>query len=285
MPTPPTRAREHQHEQEHEPDDSPAAVHHEAEDRRSPGGKVVYAAVLKEAKEELGRSTSALFWSGLAAGLSMGFSLAAQGLLRHHLPEAGWAPLVAKLGYPVGFLIVILGRQQLFTENTLTPMLPLFRHPGAEVLVNVLRLWGAVLVGNLLGALAFALVAAKTPAFDPAVRQEFLTIGREAMAHGFGTTLLRAIFAGWLIALLVWMLPYAGSAHWFAILALTWLIGVAHFGHVVAGAVDVFALAWAGDRSWAQVLGGFIVPVLIGNVIGGVTLVAAVNHAQVTAGE
>jgi formate/nitrite transporter FocA (FNT family) len=88
----------------------------EAEARSSPTGAVVYKAILKEGYDELSRSSSALFWSGLAAGLSMGASLMAEGLLASHLPSgAPWKPLVSKFGYRVGFLVVILGRHQLFT--------------------------------------------------------------------------------------------------------------------------------------------------------------------------
>src|SRR3954468_5645884 len=77
----------------------------EIQERTSPSGKIVYHAILEEGEEELERASSALFWSGLAAGLSMGFSFIAEGLLAHYLPEAHWRPLVAKLGYSVGFLI------------------------------------------------------------------------------------------------------------------------------------------------------------------------------------
>src|SRR5215218_9856191 len=104
-----------------------AAEDRQAEERSAPSGKIVYKAILQEGEEELARTTSALFWSGLAAGLSMAFSMIAEGLLASHLPNAPWRPLVAKFGYSVGFLIVILGRQQLFTENTLTPILPLLQ--------------------------------------------------------------------------------------------------------------------------------------------------------------
>ncbi len=84
----------------------------------------IYETVLREGEEELTRPVASLWWSGLAAGLSIGFSLVAQGLLEAHLPEAGWKPVVTKLGYSAGFLLVILGRQQLFTENTVTAVLP-----------------------------------------------------------------------------------------------------------------------------------------------------------------
>src|SRR3954447_16220533 len=143
--------------------------HEEAEDareRRSPSGRVVYDAVMQEAYEELDRSSSALFWSALAAGLSMGASMIAEGVLRHALPDAPWRPLVAKLGYSFGFLIVILGRQQLFTENTLTPILPLMRRKSWKTFCDVARLWAVILIGNLFGALAFGFVAARTPSFE-----------------------------------------------------------------------------------------------------------------------
>ena len=266
------REREEQHDQDE--------VHH----RSSPSGKVVYGAVMKEADEELGRPSSALFWSGLAAGLSMGFSLMTEGLLRHHLPEANWRPLIAKLGYSVGFIAVILGRQQLFTENTLTPILPLLHRKDANTLANVARLWSIVLVANLLGALAVSFVAARSTAFESGVRAEFTAMGHEAMKYSFWTLVLRGVFAGWLIALLVWMLPYAESAHFFVIVLITWLIGIANFSHIIAGAVDTFALGWAGAKPWTEIVGVYIVPVLFGNILGGVTLVAALNHAQIKSG-
>jgi formate/nitrite transporter FocA (FNT family) len=257
----------------------------EVSNRSSPSGRVLYKAVLKEADEELSRPSSALFWSGLAAGLSMGFSMMAEGLMRHYLPRAQWTPLVSRLGYSVGFIVVILGRQQLFTENTLTPMLPLLKRKDGKTLLNVLRLWGVVLIANMIGALAIGFVAARTEAFESAVRGEFASMGREAMGASFGTLLLRGIFAGWLIALLVWMLPFAESSHFFVIVLMTWLIGTAHFAHIIAGAVEVFALGWAGLKPWSSIFGGYIVPVLIGNIVGGVTLVAAVNHAQIASGK
>jgi len=257
----------------------------EVEERSSPSGKVVYKAILKEGYEELGRPSSALFWSGLAAGLSMGFSLITEGLLHAYLPDTYWRPLVAKLGYSVGFLIVILGRQQLFTENTLTPMLPLLQRKDGGTALNVLRLWSVVLAANLLGALLLALAAARTNAFDPHVRAAFAEIGAKAVEPGFGTILLRGIFAGWLIALMVWLLPFAETARFWVIILITYVVGLGQLSHVIAGSVEVFVLAAAGGATWAGVVGGYVVPTLVGNILGGVTLVAALNHAQVVSGK
>jgi formate/nitrite transporter FocA (FNT family) len=215
----------------------------------------------------------------------MGFSLIAEAALHASLPDVSWRSLVTKLGYSVGFLIVILGRQQLFTENTLTPVLPFLERTTPVSLRNVLRLWVTVLLGNLVGAWALAMVVARTDLLSAEVRGAVSAIGRQAIEPGFGLILLRAIFAGWLIALLVWLQPAAESARIWVIVIITWVIGVGHFSHVIAGSTDVFALAAAGELSWSQALGGFVVPALIGNIIGGVGLVACLNHAQVKAGE
>src|SRR4051794_25604263 len=81
----------------------------QAREAESLDAKTTYEVIRREGTKELERATGALFWSGLAAGLSMGFSFLAEGYLRAHLPDASWRPLVAKLGYSAGFLIVILG--------------------------------------------------------------------------------------------------------------------------------------------------------------------------------
>ncbi len=253
----------------------------EAEERSSPSAHIVYEAIRQEGRHELERKVSSLAWSGLAAGMSMGFSFLVQALLRQHLPDAAWAPLITKLGYAVGFLIVILGRQQLFTENTLTVILPLLLHKTKNDLFKVVRLWTVVLAANLVGAFAFAWVAAGTGAFGPEVHTTLDAIATEGTAQAFGLNLLRGIFAGWLIALMVWLLPAAESARVWVIIILTYVIGLGHFPHIIAGAVEAFYVGINGTRSWAQLLGSYALPTLIGNTIGGVTLVAVLAHAQI----
>lgn len=256
-----------------------------ADEEKSLDAEITHEVIRREGRDQLERATSALAWSALAAGLAMGFSMVAEGLLHAHLPDAPWRPLVAKLGYAFGFLIVILGSQQLFTENTLTVIVPLMAHRTRRVLANVGRLWTAVLVGNLVGAFLFAWVVGRTELFEPGAHHAFTEIGQKAVSHPFGLVVLKGIFAGWLIALLVWMLPAAGSAGVLVIVGMTWLVGVGEFSHIVAGAVEVFYLVARGELGFGESLGRFIVPALLGNVIGGVTLVSALNHAQVTAGK
>jgi len=255
---------------------------HEAQ---SLDAKTTYEVIRREGLRELERSTGALSWSGLAAGLSMGFSFLVQGMIQSHLPDAPWRPLVATFGYTVGFVIVILGSQQLFTENTLMPIVPLLAHRTMERFRNVLRLWGAVLVTNLLGALLFALVLAKLDVVELEVHRALGEIAHHAMRAGAGVTLLHAVYAGWLIALMVWMLPASKSQEFWIVLFVSYLVGLGGFAHVIAGATEVFYAGFRGLESWNAVLFRYLLPTLVGNVLGGVTIVAALNHAQATSGE
>ncbi len=255
-----------------------------AEERKAISVHVVYHAILAEGESELKRPTSALAFSGLAAGLSMGFSFLTQAFLHASLPPTAWRPLVAKFGYSVGFLIVILGRQQLFTENTLTPVIPFLRHKQASVLWNIVRLWTTVFFANWAGTLVFSWVLARTAVVPESARPAFLEVARAAMGPEFGTTVVRAIFAGWLIALLVWLLPYAETGRVAVILLMTYVIALGSFSHIIAGSVDTFYLVLIGQNTWVEYLRNFMLPTLIGNMLGGIALVAVLNHAQVAAG-
>lgn len=255
----------------------------EALRRTTPGVAVVYEAIRAEAKIELARSNAALFWSGLAAGLSMGFSFLAEALLASDLPDAAWAPLISKFGYSVGFLIVILGRQQLFTENTLTPVLHLLQEKSRAVLGNTLRLWGVVLSANFLGTFAFALALATTTLVEGERVAMLGTIATHALEGGFADTFVKAIGAGWLIALMVWLLPVAANSRVAVIIIITYLVGIAGFPHIIAGASEAFYALLTGAAPLDRVLLEFLIPTLLGNTLGGVALVAAINYAQVHA--
>ena len=160
-------------------------------------------------------------------------------------------------------------------------MLPLLR--DRRKLPNVLRLWGAVLVANLIGAALFACVLGHTALVESDTNAELGAIARDVLAPAWGVKLLRAVYAGWLIALMVWLLPGAESARLAAIVVPTYLIALGHFGHSVAGSVDVLYLVFRGQTPWGA-YSDFFVPTLLGNVLGGVTLVALLNHGQVAAG-
>jgi formate-nitrite transporter family protein len=255
----------------------------EVERRKSISAVVVHETVREVGERELRRSPSALAWSALAAGLSMGFSLVAQGLLHAYLPATSWSPLIDNFGYSVGFLIVLLGRQQLFTENTLTVILPLLAHPDRNTFLRVARLWVVVLAANLLGAFLFAAVVAHTAIFPSEIQHSLASVAQHSLRGGFGLTILRGIFAGWLIALMVWLLPASEGTRFHIIILITYLVALGGFAHIIAGSVDVLYLVNIGAISWLTYWIGFMLPTLIGNILGGVTLVAVLNFAQVAA--
>ncbi len=252
----------------------------EIQERVAPPGEVVHEAIAREGEHELRRTNRALAWSGLAAGLSMGFSFVAEALLRSRLPEAAWTPVVSKLGYSVGFVIVILGRQQLFTKNTLTVILPLLDRSMSTRLRNVARLWTVVLATNLAGALLFAAFLAQTDLFDSGMQATLTRLSTEMAPGSFWPTLLRSVVAGWLIALMIWLLPYAESARVWVIILIAYVVGLGEFPHIIAESVPAAYRVFTGQMGIAVFLGAFFVPVLLGNIVGGVALVAAGAHAE-----
>jgi formate-nitrite transporter family protein len=255
------------------------------EERVAIGAKVVYEAVRLEGEDELERPAVALAWSGLAAGLSLGFSLFAQATLRAILPDSAWRPAIEATGYCVGFLIVILGRQQLFTENTLTVILPLLVHKDIATLTKVVRLWSVVLAANIVGTFLFALALVRFHFLDEAMQRALLDISLAHTGPGFYQVLIRGVFAGWLIALMVWMLPDAATSRVAIIIIITYLIGAARLDHIIAGSADVFYLVVAGKISIGGYFISFFLPTLLGNILGGVSLVAALAHGQVVGGK
>ncbi len=252
----------------------------EAHERARPRTIVIFDAIREEGEDELERSPASLAWSALAAGLSMTLGLVAMGAFSADLPATPWRPLIVSLGYPLGYLIVILGRQQLFTENTLTPLLPILTHPTPQRVVRLGSLWGIVLAFNVLGALIGATFLALSHAMN---------VNAEAPMADFGVTLMQAepvtrfaqaIFAGWVIALMVWLLPLAEAAGPLVIFVLTYVVGIAGFAHIVAGSVEVFYASWTGRVPWTD-YPAFFIPTLLGNVVGGVTFVALIAFATI----
>jgi formate-nitrite transporter family protein len=254
---------------------------HDVEEMSTPRTPVIYEVVRRLGDEEMKRPATSLWWSGIAAGASMSFSLLAQSALEARLPESGWKPLVADLGYTVGFLMVVLGRQQLFTESTITVVLPVLKDFTAKNVFNMVRLWTIVLAANLLGTLFAAVFWRFTPAMPHEFYGAALNISGALTQLGWWETLLRGIGAGFLIASMVWMIPTAESGKFAVIALLTYLISIAGFTHIIAGSMEAYLLGLYGQWAWWQVIVNFMIPTLIGNIVGGTALFAAISYAQV----
>ena len=178
---------------------------------------MIYEVLRREGDEELGRPAISLWWSGLAAGLSISFSLLTEAVLFSHLPDVPWRTLITSLGYSVGFLLVILARQQLFTENTITAVLPIVAAPTFSSLVRLGRLWGIVLAANMTGTLFAALFCTFTPALPPDLLGVMLQLSRHTMESNPDVMFFKAISAGYLIAAMVWLIPSAEGAQFLVI--------------------------------------------------------------------
>lgn len=241
----------------------------------------IFEVIRREGEQELDRPPSALALSGLIAGLALGLSVLSEALFRQHLPDAGWRPLVENLGYSVGFLIVILGRMQLFTENTITAVCPVLDARKLRFLMRLLRLWAIVLAANLVGASLFGLILHATRGYQPETWQAVVELSNHALGFGWMETMLRGIGAGWLIAVLVWTMPNAEKAKFYVIILITYLIALADFSHVVAGTVEAAVVVLAGDVSAVDALTGFVVPSLIGNLLGGTVFFTLLAWAQI----
>ncbi len=253
----------------------------EVDDQSRPNAALIHETIRAEGESELERGAWALALSALAAGLSIGFSLVVQGELYALLPAGTLREVISPCGYTIGFLIVVLGRQQLFTENTLTPVLVMIHNRDLQTLWKLLRLWVIVLIANTVGAVLFATALAHDGAFEPNVLAAFAELGQQCIRADFATTFARGVYAGWLIALMVWLLPAVEGARPITILLITYVVSLAGFSHIIAGSVDMAFLVERGGASWEDFAIRFYLPTLLGNILGGVALVAALNYGQV----
>ena len=253
----------------------------DVEERSGPRTPVIYEVVCRLGEEEMARPVFSLWWSGVAAGMSISFSLLAQAILHTHLPDAPWRPLVADFGYTVGFIMVIMSRQQLFTENTITAVLPVIATFSFDNLTKMARLWAVVLLANFAGTLFAALFSTFAPVISSELLQGMLEISRQILGHSWPEMFFKGIAAGFLIAALVWLIPGAETAQFYVIVLMTYLISVGNFMHVVAGSVEAFLLLLNSELSWLTLLTGFLLPVLAGNIVGGTALFTLIAYAQV----
>jgi formate/nitrite transporter FocA (FNT family) len=241
----------------------------------------IHEEIRQDGEKELERDGMALLWSAIAAGLSMGASLMAKGIFQVHLEGVPGAFLLENLGYTFGFVIVIMARQQLFTENTVTAVLPVMHKPTWGNVGLLLRLWGFVLLGNLIGTALAALAFNETPIFDDATRQAFTDISMKVMENTPGEMFANAVISGWIIATMVWMFPSAGGAKLVVIVMMTWLVALGDLAHIVVGSVEVLYLVFNGSIPWHQFLWPFALPTLLGNITGGTLIFALISHAQI----
>jgi formate-nitrite transporter family protein len=250
------------------------------QDLERPTAHQIYAQVAKNARQELKRPARALAISGFAGGITMGLTGLATAIARAELGTAGWASFVTALLYPVGFIAVILGRAQLFTENTLYPVALVLserRHYFAT-----LRLWAIVLVSNCIGSLAFAALAVRTDALQPKYVESLVAIGLENANHSLSSIFWSAIIGGWIIAMVAWLVSASHSISGSVMLIwlLAFVVGLGHFAHSIASSGEILA-AVLHSKLPALAYMRWLWPAVLGNIIGGVGLVTMLEYGQI----
>ena len=251
------------------------------EDRLPSRAMAIHEHIRQDGEKEMERDAMALLWSAIAAGLSMGASLLAKGIFHVQLEGVPGGFLLENLGYTFGFIIVIMARQQPFTENTVTAVLPVMQNPTLGNFGLLMRLWSVVLLGNIIGTGVAAWAFEHMPIFDEETRDAFVKIGMDVMKNTPTEMFSNAIISGWLIATMVWMFPAAGAAKIVVIILMTWLIALGDTTHIVVGSVEILYLVFNGTLHWSDFFWPFALPTLAGNICGGTFIFALMSHAQI----
>jgi formate/nitrite transporter FocA (FNT family) len=208
------------------------------------------------------------------------FSVLGQAILSGYLPDEPWAPLISKLGYCFGFLIVVVGRMQLFTENTVTAVLPLLAEWSRAHLAHTARLWGVVLLANVVGTFITAALVSRAGLVVPAHVSAMIEVASEFADNTPWSAFLYGIPAGFLIAAIVWVMPSAETARFSIVVWFTYLVAIGDFTHVVVGSAELSLLLVGGYVGIAQAT-GLLLSTLAGNIVGGTGLFALLAHAQI----
>lgn len=266
-----------------------AAVPPQQKHLERPSAQDIYEQVANNARQELGRSSVSLAISGLAGGVFMGVSALGNAVALALLTPEGGTPspsahFIAKMFYPLGFIAVILGRSQLFTENTL--------YPVALVLAErnhfwkTMKLWAVVLPFNVLGALAFAALATLTDGLPSPAVHSLVQLGADVLHHSSSTVFWSGVMGGWLIASVAWLVSGSHSITGSVLIIwmLTFVVGMANFAHCIASSGEVFSSILAGQAPWMAFPRWFF-PAVTGNICGGVGMVTLLEYGQVVVGK
>jgi len=252
-------------------------------DLQRPSAEDIYEQVAENARQELERPSIALALSGFGAGAFMGLSALGTAIGFALLSDSPHARIFSRMFYPLGFIIVIIGRSQLFTENTLYPVALVLKEK--RQFWNTLRLWAVVLPANVLGALVFALLVTHTSAIEPAFVSTLSELGAKAISHPASTVFWSGVIAGWMIALAAWLVSASHSitGSVMVIWMLTYVVGLGDFAHCIASSCEIMTTVLSHHAPWVAYFQWFG-PAVLGNILGGVCLVTILEYGQVIYG-
>jgi formate/nitrite transporter FocA (FNT family) len=249
------------------------------QDLERPTANQIFNQVAQNARTELARKSLPLAISGIAGGLLMGLTGLSVSILLSMVGKTPPGVITAYFFYPLGFMVVILGRSQLFTENTLYPvalMLAEKRH-----VLSTLRLWAIVYPANIVGAALFALLAVKTGALRPEYVTELTKLGLDAQSVSASHVFWSGVVGGWIIATVAWLVSASHSITGSVLLiwSMTFIVGLGHFAHCIATSGEILSAVFNGQMQVMQFL-GWLLPATVGNITGGVLLVTLLEYGQ-----
>lgn len=249
----------------------------------------ILAEEIQAGLNELERSTNGLFLSGFSAGLDIGFGPLFMAVLITFAGGAWGEPLLriaVANAYAIGFVFVIGGRSELFTEHTTRATLPYL--DGRASVKEVGRLWAIVYASNILGGIVFAAGTVYfAPAYGIAVPTAFIEIARNLISHAPWQILAASVIAGWMMGMLSWIFTAAEDS--ISRLVIIWLvtfgIGLAHLPHSIAGNVEVLMGMLVSPTIGIADYLGFLVLATVGNSVGGTIFVALLKYGHVIRSE
>lgn len=239
----------------------------------------IFQRIIAAADEEVTSGVRELFFSALAAGFAITITVLMTASLT---ASTDGHPVLSALLYPLGFIYIIIGGYQLYTENTLPPVALTLERIAS--LPTLLRHWSVVLTGNLLGGALGAMALAWGGVFSPEAAEAAVHLGEHGVETAWWSVFFKAAFAGLIVAGVVWV-EYAArdTISRLVVVYMAFLaIPMGDLFHVVTSFTEMFYLVLEGELAFSVGVVEFVLPVLLGNTLGGIVLVTIVNYFQTT---
>lgn len=231
------------------------------------------------------RSNRNLFLSGISAGLEIGFTvflMAAVYTKFNGIVNPSVLDVLLAIAYPLGFIFVVLGRSELFTEHTTLAVIPVLNRNAT--IKSLLVLWVVIYAGNLVGGYFFSLIMAVIPErLDAIERGAFYGLAIKLIDHPWYIIAGSGILAGWLMGLLSWLATSAQEtiSRIVIIVLITTVIGIGGLHHCIVGSIEVFTAMLTNSKVGVMDYLHVQTWSTLGNIIGGVFFVAFAKYSHI----
>ena len=243
--------------------------------------QIIFKNIRHLGEDELVRPLKSLAFSALAAGIFVSFSFYFRSIFYMYMKDSPYEQIVSSIGYTTGFVIVMLGRMQLFTENPITTIVPLLSEFSFTKFIKVLRLWIIVFIFNILGTAIAAAFLSSPHAVSINVANALHEVASHIMRLPVIDNIVRGIPAGIIIAALVWASPLTQNFRFFTIFFFIYFIALGDFAHVIVGSCEMAYEVMTGDADFSDYFFRFLIPTGIGNIIGGTAIFTLLIYNQV----